>query len=487
MLRILLLLFTISGFLCCAETEQQQPNILFCIADDWGAEAGVYGDRVVKTPHFDRIAREGALFNNAYVSAPSCTPSRNAILTGQWHWRLESGANLYGTLGQDVEVYPHLLEKNGYKTGSWRKSFGPGTLEGKFVDKHPAGTPGNGFDEFLSTREKGQPFAFWLGASDPHRGYELHSGRDSGIDISSIDLYPCFPESEEIRSDVADYYFEVQRFDSDIGKALAMLEEIGELDNTIVVMTGDHGMPFPRCKSNLYDTGTRVPLAIRWGSKVKAGQSFKKFVSLTDLAPTFLDAAGISIPSAMTGKSILRALTGGGDDALRPYVLTGKERHVPSQEAPDWGGYPGRSIRTDDFLYIRNYEPNKWPSGTPYFEKATMEGNWYADTDNGPTKTYIINNKDKDEAHKRAYDLSFAKRPAEELFDLKTDPGQLTNVASVEAYQEILLELSDKLTADLVATGDPRHTSIEFDFDTQAYSGGGPKAPTYIDPSKQKK
>ena len=130
------------------------------------------------------------------------------------------------------------------------------------------------------------------------------------MDLSKINLFPFFPDNAEVRGDVADYYFEVQRFDSDVAKAVAHLEKIGELENTIIVVTGDHGMPFPRCKSNLYDSGTRVPLAIRWGQKIKAGQSFKDFVSLTDLAPTFLQAAGLTAPAAMTGRSLLPALTG---------------------------------------------------------------------------------------------------------------------------------------------------------------------------------
>ncbi|MDF1816200.1 MAG: sulfatase [Verrucomicrobiales bacterium] len=480
----ILFLLTISF----AGADDKKPNILFCIADDWGAHASIYGDPVVKTPNFDRIAKEGALFHNAYVSSPSCTPCRNSILTGQWHWRLGPGANLYGTLRQDLQVYPHLLAEAGYHTGSWRKSFGPGKLEGKFLENHPAGKPGKGFDEFLENRPESAPFCFWLGASDPHRAYKPGTGKESGMDLSKIELFPCFPDSEEVRSDVADYYFEVERFDSDVGKAIAKLEAIGELDNTIIVVTGDHGMPFPRCKSNLYDSGTRVPLAIRWGDKVKAGQEFKKYASLIDLAPTFLDACGVEIPGEMTGRSLLPALTGGGDAALRAFILTGKERHVPSQEAPDMGGYPSRALRTDNFLYIRNYQTSRWPNGTPNWQKAAMPGNWYADTDNGPTKTYIIDNQDKDDAHRMSYALCFDKRPAEELYDLSNDPDQLVNVAGEEKYSDQLLQLSAHLSEELIAGGDPRHVeSLTYDFDAQPYGGGGPKAPGYQGPKKPKK
>ena len=161
-----------------AALAEDRPNILFCIADDWGwPHAGAYqNDAVLKTPAFDRIAREGVLFHNAYVSSPSCTPSRNAILTGQWHWRLGSGANLWSTLREDLQVYPHLLREAGYHVGSWRKSWGPGKLTGKWKGDPPAGKVyRGGFAQFLEARPEGKPFCFWLGASDPHRGYKLHS------------------------------------------------------------------------------------------------------------------------------------------------------------------------------------------------------------------------------------------------------------------------------------------------------------------------
>jgi len=472
MLRSLLSLFLLS----LAVQAEERPNVLFCIADDWGApHASIYGnDEVVKTPAFDRIAKEGALFWNAYVSSPSCTPCRNSLMTGQWHWRLKAGASLYGTLPQEVESYARLLKKAGYHTGSWRKSFGPGKLEGKFLEDHPAGKIyGKGFSQFLEDRpDKNTPFCFWLGASDPHRGYKKGSGKASGMDLSKIKPFRFFPDSEEVRSDIADYYFEVQRFDSDVAKAIAELERIGELDKTIIVITGDHGMPFPRCKSNLYDAGTKVPLAIRWGQKIKGGQQFKNFASLIDLAPTFLAAAGVEVPADMTGRNLLPALTGGGDEALRPFIIAGKERHVPSQEAPDMGGYPSRMYRDHQYLYIRNYVIDRWPNGTPNWQKAAIKNTWYGDTDNGPTKSYIIDHKKK---YPESYNLCFAKRPAEELYDLSKDPDQLVNLAAKKP--EVTRKYASLLAAELTKAGDPRHGGLAFDFDVQPYGGGGPRFP----------
>lgn len=280
----------------------ERPNILLAIADDWGwPHAGVYGDPVVKTPTFDRLAAEGIQFNQAYVSAPSCTPSRAAILTGQWHWRLEESANLWSTLQSRFAVYPDYLNQSGYYVGYSGKGWGPGKLEpgGRF--SNPAGSRYENFDDFIKTRPQNQPFCFWFGSQDPHRAYEEGSGKKSGIPLEEIELFGCFPESPEIKSDVADYYWEVQRFDGEVGEILALLERLGELDNTVVIMTGDNGIPFPRCKGNLYDCGTRVPLAIRYPALITPGRVVDQFVSLTDLAPTFLELAGIAVPENMTG------------------------------------------------------------------------------------------------------------------------------------------------------------------------------------------
>lgn len=461
-----------------------RPNIVFAIADDWGwPHASAYkNDEVCQTPTFDGIAKNGILFHHAYISSPSCTPSRNAILTGQYHWRLGGGGNLWSVLDTKHQTYPHLLEDNGYFVGHWRKSWGPGNASN--WKRYPAGQRFKNTDDFLKQWKTGdkKPFCFWFGASDPHRGYKLNSGEKSGMDLSKIKLFDHFPDSPAVRGDVADYYFEVQRFDRELGQFLAKLKELGALDNTLVVVTGDHGMPFPRCKSNLYDSGARVPLAIQWPKVIKKGRVIEDFVSTTDLAPTFLEAAGLKPLDVMTGRSlmpILRSEKSGRLEAqIRDHVITGKERHVMAQEAPDTGGTPMRAIRTYNNLLIRNYRPDRWPAGTPNHEKATLKGSWLGDCDNGPTKTYMVVNKDHDEEHLLKYQLSFAKRPEFELYDLSRDPGQLKNVANNADYKETLQELSTKLDVILKTTGDPRQAGQGAEvFDKPKYLGGGPKAP----------
>jgi len=438
--------------------SMKKPNILFCIADDWGwPHAGAYGDPVVKTPNFDRMAMEGVLFEHAYISSPSCTPSRSSILTGQHFWRLGEGFCLHSTLDVAIPVYPLLLENAGYHTGFWRKSYGPGVFEpGGYIDKHPVGTEFDGFEDFLEKRPEGAPFCFWLGSSDPHRQYEKGSSKASGMDLNKVPVPGFLPDNEEIRSDIADYYFEVQRFDRDCGKAIQLLEQIGELDNTIFVMTGDHGMPFPRCKSNLYDMGARVPLVIRWGKNIKTERRIEDFVSLTDLAPTFLALAGVEIPRKMTGRSLLPLMHSGKQGWIskdREFVLYGKERHVPAQLAPSLDGYPCRAIRTENYIYIYNFEPQRWPAGVPEGSSHPMDK--FADCDNGPTKFFIMD-QHVDPKYKKYYDWCFAKRPAQELYDLTADPDQLNNLAGNPQNAEIEAELHDKLFRELKAAADPR-------------------------------
>ncbi|MCA8953763.1 MAG: sulfatase [Planctomycetes bacterium] len=455
-----------------ANAQQRVPNILFCIADDWGwPHAGAYGDAVVQTPAFDRVAREGVLFEHAYVASPSCTPSRNAILTGQYHWRLGPGANLWSSLDVAVPVYPLLLQKAGYHVGHWRKSWGPGRLAvGGYTDSHPVGKafPG-GFEAFLAARPDDAPFCFWLGASDPHRDYELGSGRQSGIDVDAVKVPGFYPDVETIRSDIADYYFEVQRFDRDVADAIALLERRGELEDTIVVVTGDHGMPFPRCKSNLYDMGVRVPLAIRWGQRVRGGRTVEDFVSLVDLAPTFLALAGVDAPAEMNGRSllpILEAERSGQITDSHDAVIFGKERHVPCR--PDHSGYPSRGIRTADWAYIHNFAPERWPVGDPPI---------YGDTDParslgvGITKSYIVEHR-SEPGVQRAFALCFGKRPEHELYDMRADPDQLHNLADAPEHAATLAALQERLATELTATGDPRVIGGAEAFDRYPYYGG---------------
>jgi len=454
-----------------AADDESRPNILFCIADDWGwPHAGAYGEPVIETPTFDRLAKEGIVFEHAFVATPSCTASRSAVLCGQWPWRLENAANLHSTLPARFPVYPELLAEAGYHVGSYRKGWGPGRLEPGGRSEQPAGKRYESFAEFLAARPEGAPFCFWFGSSDPHRPYEAGSGERRGMDLSEIRVPSCFPDVPEVRSDVADYFFEVERFDREVGAVIAELEKRGELENTLVVMTGDHGMPFPRCKGNLYDLGSRVPLAVRWGAKVAGGRRVTDFFSFTDFAPTFLEAAGLDVPEEMTGRSLLPALVDRSfffAERHRDFVLIGRERHTPAQAAPSMVGYPSRALRTFDFLYVRNFEPDRWPAGVP---EGSTRGPGFSDCDDGPTKAFLVEHRD-DPSVAPYYARAFAKRPAEELYDLRHDPDQWSNLASDPSYDALRQRLAEQLTAELRASGDPRVVGGAEVFDSCPYYG----------------
>jgi arylsulfatase A-like enzyme len=484
-----LLSLPLFALICSACFAGDRPNILFCMADDWGwPHAGAYGDAEIKTPNFDRIAREGALFHHAYVSSPSCTPSRNSLITGKYHWELGPGANLWSTLPVEHESFVHLLRDSGYVTGrNHAKTWGPGKIDSwvEHHGDHPATTAYKTLEQFLDeTDAKEEPFFFWLATGDPHRGYQRDIGIKNGIDPDKVHLYPHFPDADVVRRDVADYYFEVQRWDRLVGSALAELEKQGLLENTIVIMTGDNGMPFPRAKGNLYDAGVREPFAVRWGQSIQPGREIKDFISFVDIAPTLLELTGAPVPIDMSGRSfapLLRAKKSGRlDPDGRPDIVFGRERHVPAQESPNMGGYPSRAVRTKDFLYIRNYQPELWPAGTGDTEQTNVPGQWYADCDAGPSKDYIFENRFKDEAHRRAFDLCFAQRPADELYDLSKDPGQIHNLAGHSEYQDVLTQMQRLLQVRLTQLNDPRATDPDFTgFDQYPYygqGGGGLKA-----------
>ncbi len=471
----MLLKYCCSGLLLLAgagAAADNRPNILYCLADDWAwPNAGVYEDRVVRTPTFDRVAREGVRFNYCFSAVPSCTPSRAAMLTGQYPHRLEEGSCLWGFLPRKFPVYPDLLEKAGYAVGSTRKGWGPGDFRAGGDARNPAGPTFKDFASFLAAVPEGKPFCFWFGSQDPHRPYEVGSGARMGLKTDRVVVPPFWPDNEVSRNDVLDYYWKVERFDREVGELLDSLEKAGKLENTIVVMTGDNGWPFPRCKANLYDGGTRQPLAVRWPVKVKAGSISDDFINLMDLAPTFLEAAGLKPAPAMTGRSFLGLLTGTESPGSRNTVFLERERHA-NVRAGD-AGYPVRAIRTREFLYLRNLRPDRWPAGDPQAHKDPKRA--FGDCDDGPTKNYILDHRDEPGVQ-RFFQLCFAKRPAEELYDLSKDPHEISDVAGQTAYAAAQKQLRARLEQWMKDTADPRAVENDDHWDAYPYFGGGAAA-----------
>jgi len=427
-----------------APAKDSPPNILIFMADDWGwPHAPLYGDKVVKTPALDQIARDGVLFNHAYCSAPSCSPSRAALFTGQDFWRLEEGANLLGTLPAKFPVYNDLLKKAGYVIGSAGKGYSPANLAAGGRTENPSGVSDGPavnvtqFERFLKKVPADKPFCFWFGSRDPHRSYKKGSGVEAGIDPAKVQVPGFLPDVPEVRSDICDYYLMVQKFNDDVMQTIAVLEKSGRYDNTLIFIAGDNGAPFPHGKSQVYEWGVHQPLAICWKARVPGGRTVDDYTGFTDFAPTILEAAGLAAPAEMTGKSLLPLLLSGKSgqvDPQRDAVFVGLERHG--------GSYPMRAIRTKDFSYIRNFAIDRNPNN--YSRKG------------GPTMDYMIKHKKDNAEMKRLYAASFGPRPTEELYDLQKDPDELTNLAADPKYADIKTKLSGRLMAYLTKTNDPR-------------------------------
>ena len=509
------------------------PNILFLFADDWGRHASILTESdgadstqsVVRTPHFDRVARQGVCFRNAHVSAPSCTPCRSALLTGQHFWRTGTGSILQGAVWDASQPsFPLLLEDAGYHIGYSYKVWGPGTpgnapftpqqsyarrggrmnqfsqhvtklvAEGRpreAVKQEILAEVRGNFRDFLAARTTGKPFCYWFGPTNVHRKWVKGSGKALwGIDPDSLrGKLPAFlPDVPAVREDLADYFGEVAAWDAAIGVLLEELEATGERENTLVVISGDHGAPgFPHGKCNLYAFGTGVCLAVT-GPGVRGGRIVDDLVSLTDLAPTIIEAAGLKPPEVMTGRSlwpIIQSEKSGGVDPNRTEVFTGRERHVENARV-DFTPYPQRAIRTPEHVLILNFRPDRWPLGDPYRltdgPEPTMEeleNNTHVtlpDEDAGPTKAWLVGARQTDRWGPH-FEKVYGKRPEVELYDLVSDPHEMTNVGNDPAYAAVRERLEQRLLAELVHTGDPRVIDDGKFFETPPMAGPLMKPP----------
>lgn len=487
-MRPILLLLALQAQLSAATP----PNILFAIADDWGAHAGAYGTSWVRTPAFDRIAREGVLFTRAYTPVAKCAPSRAIVLTGRHAWQNEEAGNHMAFFPAKLKSWPEVLTEKGWHMGVTGKGWGPGVandkegrpraITGRPFNQRKAPPPASGmtdndyaanFSDFLDAAPEGAAWCFWYGSLEPHRGYEFQSGvKKGGKKLADIPKVPDYwPDDETVRHDMLDYAFEVEHTDRHLGRMIAELEKRGQLDNTLIIVTADHGMPFPRCKGHAYEDSNHVPLAVRLPAGMKKpGRVVDDFVSFIDIAATVLDYAGIAEKDSgmmpITGTSwrpILESGKSGRVIAERDHALLGKER-TDVGRPHDWG-YPIRAIVTAGHLYIKNYEPARWPAGNPE--------TGYLDTDGGPTKTLILEMGRKDRGDK-FWRLNFGMRPGEELYDLSVDPHAAHDLAGESVHQDTIAKLRGRMEDELRAQGDPRMAGNGKVFDEYpATSGAG--------------
>ncbi len=445
-----------------AEKLSAKPNVLFIIADDASRHFGeAYGCNWVKTPNIDRLAKQGLVFDNAYTPTSKCAPSRAAILTGRNPWQLEDAANHQPYFPSKFMAFSEALAKVGIQTGAAGKTWGPG--EAKLADGSQRdfalggsgvkneNNPGAGLTAFLKKRAPGTPFFYWFGSHNPHRSYKLDSGIAAGKKSSDIDRVPAYwPDNDLIRRDMLDYAIEVEAYDAQVGSLLDALEASGESMNTLIIVTSDHGMPFPRVKGHTYDDAHHIPFIASWPAGItKPGRHVSDFISFIDLAPTFLELFGVNGAaqgmSPITGRSLTDLLS---NDAKgeRDMVIVGRERNdvLARPGSPAGLGYPARAIRIGSFFYIHNFAPDRWPCGDPELGAK--------DTDASPSKTLATESGEKNPFWQHA----FGKRPAEQLFDLAHDPDCVVNLAANPAFAEKLDALRETLMSELKKQNDPR-------------------------------
>lgn len=459
---------------CLGLEAADRPNILFILGDNWRfPHAGALGDPHARTPAFDRLAREGALFTHAFNPAPSCSPCRSSLLTGRPIHALGERASLWSGFPQDTPVVTQLLRDAGYAIGYQGKPWSPGNVEVSGWKENPVGPKFADLPAFLHSRRAGQPFFFWLGNTDTatkagKRPY-LDDARQAGLEAAKLPVPPELPDCEEVRLDLLNYYGGIMRLDREAAAAIAALEATGELDRTLIVYGSDNGWQMPRGLGNCYDQGSRVPLAIRWGRQIQAGLRVDAFVNLGDLAPTFLEAAGLTPPTTMTMRSLTGLLRGEAATG-RDAVFIERERHADVRNGHL--SYPMRAVRTRGFLYVRNVRPDRWPAGDP--DNFFLHGRPFGDVDTTATKDFLLAHQD-DDLGRPFFARIFGKRPLEELYDLRKDPHQLTNVAADPAYAAELSAQRALVDAWMRETHDPRVDPAYDAWDKFPYYGKSPK------------
>ncbi len=490
----------------CEQEPQKRVNILFAISDDQSfAHTGFAGCEFVNTPAFDRIASEGVYFTNCYAGSPGCAPSRSTIATGRYHWQNEQAGQHASAWLKKFVPFIDMLDLNGYKTGRagkgvspfqyarddndslWRATDAGGIIhsdiryeKGSPEDERTAKGigPVNYFENFKFFMEKvrdDEPFFFWYGCKEPHLSYEEGSWKRNGKKLADAEVPAFLPDHPIIRGDLLDYAVEIDWFDVHLQRMLDYLEEIGELENTIVIVTSDNGLPFPRGKANAYEFGVRVPFAVSFPKEFPGGRIVEDPISFADLAPTILELTGSSSEGMlpMSGKSfadILNSEEQGIVDSEREYAFAGRERHSCSRYQ-NWG-YPQRVIRSKDYLLIWNMKPERWPAGAPQrydpdnpekllpkygiAEDGKFTKGWaYTDIGYTPTKAFLIENRD-DPKVKPYFDMAHARRPEFELYDVKQDLACLNNLFGVKEYKDIQEKMKQALIAELKKSEDTR-------------------------------
>ena len=445
--------------------EVETPNIVFIIADDmaWD-DSGAYGHPNIKTPNIDQLAKDGMRFDNAFLTASSCSPSRTSIITGLYPHNTDA-EQLHWPLPANKKTFVEELKASGYWTAQAGKWHLGEAIKERFdlvmdVGTHgfqlsPTGEKtkqigdGSGCENWvpvLQQRPKGQPFFLWFAAVDPHRPYS-EGILDNPHEQKDVILPPYFPDTEEVREDFVHYYNEITRLDNYVGKVIAELDHQGVADNTLILLISDNGRPFPRDKTTLYDGGIKTPWIVKWPKVVQAGSSCQNLVSSVDIAPTFLKLAGLEVSPTYEGVNFSALLT-------QP-EKTSREMIYAEDHWHDYEDY-ARAIRTKKYKYIKNFYtdlPNT-PSADAFVGGAFQS---------------MLELKENTQLTEAQLACFISPRPKEELYDIVEDPFELQNLAGDPKFENELIALRAEMKNIRKMTKDSLpafRTPDEFDRET---------------------
>jgi len=394
------------------KTTSEKPNILWIIADDLGVDLGCYGNNLIHTPNIDKLASEGARYNNMFTVAAVCSVSRSSMITGMYPVSIDSHQHrkqYKDSLPDPVKPITTYFKKAGYYITN------KGKTDYNFI--HSKENLFDGTD--WKNRKEGQPFFSQVQISFPHRPFKADSIHP--INPDDVTLPPYYPNHPIARKDWALYLETIQHVDKEVGEILDKLKEDGLAENTVVFFLGDQGRPMVKSKQFLYDAGIKTPLIIRWSGKIKPGTVNDQLINNLDLAPTSMKIANITIPEYIQGQDFLQ------NKSARDYVYGMRDRRDETVDRI-------RMIRSKDFKYIRNYYTDR-----PYTQFNAYKKNFY------PVLTLMQVMYKNGELNADQASFFSEYRPKEEFYDLNKDPYELHNLADSDAYNSQKTELKKQL------------------------------------------
>ena len=429
-LSLLMLCFCVTF----SASAEQGPNVVLIIGDDISPDFSVYGGPV-QTPNIDALAANGVLFDNAYATASSCSPSRSSMITGRYPHN-HGAPELHMPLPAGQLVFPQRLKDAGYynvAAGKWHMGDVPRVAFDHIYDPGYRVDPTGAADwlSSLQARPKNKPFFMWFAAYDAHRPWEPDA-EETPHNADRVVVPAGVPNTPKARQDLARYYDEVRRFDRHVGGVVKELKRQGIFEKTIIIVTSDNGRPFPRNKTSLYENGMNIPFIFHWpNGQFKVGSTSSSLVSTIDIAPTILAALGMTIPPQVQGMSVLPIAR---QPSLKTRQLLFGERNWHTQRGV------GRMVRQGDYVYFKDFTP------------ASYSFQMVNNTD--PSYAELLRLKGEGTLPPEQAELFSTERAVEMLFNIVDDPQQLNNLANNIEHNQRLERLRGKLVLWQQKTGD---------------------------------